>query len=401
MTGGWNALTNEADVLDSPFWRFCGVFMGDAQSILEFCELYKACLPEFLTKHGKWVWEFNVWAWMEFVRADAWNAVWYRESPDIDELFMCSSDHYTQPLATTNHVDYMDYTIHNYYAASSSYVKYKGEHYLNTRFVNYWIAPNGAYLFHDNTNTIQNKNVLSKLNPSTYSPEVHWEIREDLSMNHTLCAKPISTGLEDIRMFEHNGRLHYVATTIGYTEHGKPRIMMGEYNIESQCITDGTIIEPPEDTYCEKNWIPISTQSDLLFIYKWHPMQIGKVVNGKLEIIEEFEVDSLIFRRIRGSTPFIETERGLLGVVHYSENHTPRHYYHMFVLLDKTTFELLEYSNTFCFEKLGIEFCIGFTIHPETQDYIFWISRHDRDPCMITAPSNTWENQWFSAREAR
>ncbi len=403
MTGGWSVLANDTDALNSPYWRFCGVFMGDSQSILSFCNLYKKCLPVFLEKYKKWVWEFNVWAWMEKNYADEWKPTWYQEPPDIDEILMCSSDHYTKPVKYIQKLNYMNHNIPNYFSGSSSYVCYNGSHFLNTRFVNYWIAENGHYAFPDKSHKIKNKNVISILNPTTLSPDVNYEIKENIIMNHTLYGNPISTGLEDIRLFEHDGKLRYVATTIGYTSHGKPRIIIGDYDMMNFSITSGDIIEPPTDTYCEKNWIPIvkkgnhsavgkSNSDELFFIYKWHPMQIGKIDTNAAEnkhtlvIIENIEIDSLIFHRVRGSTPFYETERGLLGVVHFSEQYTPRHYYHMIVLLDKENFNVLEYSNTFCFEKLGIEFCIGFTITSDS-NYMFWISRHDRDPCvMVISP---------------
>jgi hypothetical protein len=393
MTGGWTKLVNDSDVLNSPYWRFCGVFIGDSHSILEFCELYKKYLPVFLEKHRKWVWEFNVWAWMEKECGNEWNSTWYQESPNTDELLMCSSDHYTKPIQINEKINYMKHDIPNYFAGSSCYLYYQGNHFLNTRFVNYWIAENGYYVFHDKSHKIQNKNIISVLNSVTLLPDINYEMNEHIDMDYPLHAKPISVGLEDIRLFEYNGQVKYIATTIGYTSHGKPRIIMGDYDIGGFCITNGNVIEPPIDTYCEKNWIPLvrknpdSNEDELLFIYKWHPMQIGKIIQTpenthSLEIIENIEIDSLIFHRIRGSTSFHETDRGLLGVVHYSEQYTPRHYYHMFVLLDKDNFNVLEYSNTFCFEKLGIEFCIGFMIMQDS-NYMFWISRHDRDPCAL------------------
>ena len=53
----------------------------------------------------------------------------------------------------------------------------------------------------------------------------------------------------------------------------------------------------------------------------------------------------------------------------------------MLLLLDKKTFAPIRYTETFCFEKLGVEFCIGFAI--KNDNYMFWISRHDRDPVTI------------------
>lgn len=400
MMGGWSALTRETDVLESPYWRFCGALMGDSKSILDFCKLYRRCLQDFLVKHQKWVWEFNVWAWMEYTCGEQWKVVWYPESPDIDELFVCSADHYTTTITPIQKIDYMDYKIPNFYASSSSHIEYQGEHYLNTRFINYWIANNGNYLFQDGSQTIKNKNVFTQFNMKTYSPESHREMNENITMNHVLCSRPISIGLEDMRLFEYRGKIHYIATTIGYTSNGKARIMMGEYNIEQYTIDSGTIIEPPKDTFCEKNWVPIVKGDDLFFIYKWHPYQIGKRKQSEegtyvLEIIESSEIPNLIFRKIRGSSPFVKTERGLLGVVHFSENYTPRHYYHMMVLLDEHTLRVKEYSNTFCFEKLGIEFCIGFSLDTHKK-YVFWISRHDRDPCVFTISSDAFVFSTFS-----
>ena len=164
------------------------------------------------------------------------------------------------------------------------------------------------------------------------------------------------------------------------------------------------IQSPNQDSWAEKNWIPIvkkkevifgdgelKEMDELMFIYKWYPLEVGVIEDGgtngytkRLRIVDRVYPDNAIFSKIRGSTMFEEVDEGLLGLVHYSEEHSPRHYYHMMILLDKETFEVKKYSEPFCFEKLGIEFCIGFTVQ-EWEDeidneYVFWISRHDRDP---------------------
>jgi len=46
--------------------------------------------------------------------------------------------------------------------------------------------------------------------------------------------------------------------------------------------------------------------------------------------------------------------------------------------LDKDTLKPLKYSEIFCFQHLGIEFCIGFMIRENK--YHFWLSNFDRDP---------------------
>jgi hypothetical protein len=119
------------------------------------------------------------------------------------------------------------------------------------------------------------------------------------------------------------------------------------------------------------------------FIYKWSPLEVGKVnpETNTLEITHSYPVQSPLFHKVRGSAPFVETAEGLLGIVHLSEEHGPRHYYHIMVLLDKETFRPIKYSRTFCFRTLGVEFCVGMRILGEK--YVFWISRHDRDPMLV------------------
>jgi hypothetical protein len=162
-----------------------------------------------------------------------------------------------------------------------------------------------------------------------------------------------------------------------------------------------------------------------LFIYKWSPFEVGRInpgtggtggtggPGGSLEIVISHPVSAPFFNKVRGSTTFIEREDGLLGVVHFSEDHNPRHYYHILVLLEKDSLRPLKYSNCFCFKSLGVEFCIGFadisvdnvsssitTIDSDGQvdilgdsantyskqsseEYVFWTSHMDRDPMTI------------------
>lgn len=417
--GCWSKLEKEKvnDVLDSVHWRFCGLFfMGDIKSMKSFCELYKLKIQDFLNEHNKITWDFNFWAWMETVCENNWSPIWYRGDHN-DSILLTSADIYTRKLENITTQKIYDYpTIPTYYPTSACYLYYKEKHWLNTRYVNYWIYPNGAYLFHNGNRLIENKNILSEIDYNSLEPIFYKEINE--CINLPFKEGSLSKGLEDIRLYEVNGVVKYIATTIGYSPVGKSRMIIGKYDIENAEINEGEIIEPPNaDSWCEKNWIPIIRKNKIIlpdgnlisndeeiFIYKWFPLEIGKIVNNihenneivkKLEIINSHSVPTTIFSKIRGSTIFHETEKGLIGVVHYSEEHSPRHYYHMLVLLDKETLEILNYTETFYFEKLGIEFCIGFMSKQieGIDSYIFWISRHDRDP--ITLSVKVDEIKWM------
>ena len=386
--GCWSKLEKDKinDVLNSVHWRFCGGFcIGDKESMIKFCNLHREQFLPFLKEHNKLVWDFNFWAWLETFHEDKWKPIWYRGDHN-DNIFMMSSDFYTAPLSKKTTLIYDYPQIHNYYPTSAAYLYTGGKHILNTRYVNYWIYPNGCYLFNSGKQLIENKNMLSELNQETFLPEYYKEIREQIDLPIT---DGISKGIEDIRLYEVNNQVKYVATTIGYSPSGNPRIIVGNYDIKNACVIDGTVINPPYDTWSEKNWIPIikkennTNDEEELFIYKWSPMEIGKIDYEKKElvIVKRYPMSSPLFSKMRGSTIFQEVEDGLLGVVHFSEEHGPRHYYHMLLLLDKETFAPIRYTETFCFEKLGVEFCIGFAVNND--NYMFWISRHDRDPATI------------------
>ena len=160
------------------------------------------------------------------------------------------------------------------------------------------------------------------------------------------------------------------------------RIIIGDYDYENNSYLNSKIIQPPTNTTCEKNWIPILLNQQMHFIYKWNPFQLSKINDeNNLEIIESHEILSPNFYRIRGSTVFIDQGDYLVGVVHFCEESTPRKYYHVLVHLNKETGLPQYYSDPFCFQHIGVEFCIGFTIKEDK--YIFWISKKDNDAIMV------------------
>jgi hypothetical protein len=126
----------------------------------------------------------------------------------------------------------------------------------------------------------------------------------------------------------------------------------------------------------------------MYFIYQWSPMEIGYInrITHKLNIIQSHNVSAHLFRKFRGSTTFIKgiysNLNVLIGVVHFSERNSPRHYFHTLVMLDAITLKPLRYTKNFYFTNIGIEFCIGMNI--QNNKYNFWISQNDRDPIKLS-----------------
>jgi hypothetical protein len=163
-------------------------------------------------------------------------------------------------------------------------------------------------------------------------------------------------------------------------------MIIGEYDPIMCEYNNCLVANPPYDTICEKNWIPLVKNGEEFFIYKWWPMEIGKMNynSNTLEIVTKHKINSYPFHKVRGSTTFVDNCDYLVGVVHFSEETTPRRYYHILVALDKETFKPMKFSDNFNFQYLGIEFCIGFTI--KNGEYVFWISKMDRDAVMVSIP---------------
>jgi len=221
-----------------------------------------------------------------------------------------------------------------------------------------------------------------------------------------------SRGIEDVRLYEHNGRVRFIATTVGYHTTGGNRMVIGNYDYKTLSYSDAQVVESPADAYCEKNWVPIpSSDGAERFIYKWKGNQgsllippyipvIVTVKDGKCSLFDdEHGTEGVRSAKpvsakpvlatpvwvapnaLKGSSAFIEYNGELIGVTHFSEDAMPRRYFHMLIVLDKTTYAPIRYSKPFVFEKVGIEFCIGFDACGDK--YRFWISRFDRDPVLF------------------
>jgi len=392
IPGCWDHKYNNVHVghvTECIFWRFCGgFFIGDAESILRFDDLYKQKYPEFIAKYKKLVWEVNFWAWLE-VNSD-WAPEWYAAGHDDTIITNLSASYFSLNLhdlgSTLTKYPYPE--IPGYNPGSASYLKHNGTHLLNTRYVNYWYYNDGGYAFYDGTNIIRSKNILSVLDENLV-PQSYEEMDEssiDLPRHDTY-----SRGIEDIRLYVDatENRVKYIATTVGYHGTGGNRMVIGNYDYETKTYSDSRIVQPPTDTWCEKNWVPV-TGSKQKFIYKWAPMEIGEITedNNQLRIVHRYEDTKNIplFSKMKGSAPFVEiSECELVGVIHFSEETKPRHYFHMLVVLDKETLRPIRYSESFVFENIGIEFCIGFdvSISEGSNKYLFWISQFDREPALI------------------
>ena len=357
IPGCWNKVNDMNQITDKICWRFCGgFFMGHRESILNFEKL--------VWEHASTIspiWEVNLWALVE------WKSQLFVEwfSADHNDSMICniSARIYSVDLNSLGiKVKWRDveYPVIKYFQPSSiSHCHYRGRDLVNVRFLNYHLLPNGYYYYPDGRGKIENINMLSILDESM-EPKFGFTKMKEKGL--ALIEKDaFSKGLEDIRLFESDGVLRFIATSAGYTTDGKNKMIIGDYNEQTGEFFNGSLINSPFHSECEKNWIPLPYGKH--FIYSWYPYRVGKVRGTTLEIVDEVMLSAAIFEKVRGSTIFVKWEGAdgrfeekYLGIVHFSENDSPRHYFHMFVVLDEKTNRPISYSQPFRFyEEFGID----------------------------------------------
>ena len=385
-------------------WRFCGgFFIGDKSSVEDFVQEYQKQSCNYLEKYNTLTWEVNIWAWME--ANNHWKPTWYYGDHN-DSIIILPASIVAQPFRIEQVFSINLPSIDNYLPSSSGYVQdNEGNHWLNTRFVNYFLNPNGCYTFLDNTNIIKTQNIISSLNN-----EESMTVLESNVMNEETVAMTASSsghmaeGLEDIRLYKVQDNIRFIASTNNYSPTSRIQMVVGNYYPETREYSDCSIIEAPDmKSHMEKNWTPFvrNVQDCVLFdgkdymeeewfIYKWCPMELGQIVINddgvrQLNIKDRIKTSHIPwFSKFRGSTPLVECEKGWVCVVHFSEEDHPRKYYHNFVWFDRDTINPIQYSDPFYFKKEGVEFCTGMKLHDEeTNTFVLWISQFDRDPLMV------------------
>lgn len=379
--GCWDKGQGIENIVDNINWRFCGGFMvGDGQSFLDLFDLYLEHFTIFMHRYRHITWEVNFWAWLE-VNAN-WEIVWFKADHD-DSIVRIPSHLFSRGLAEGRTIRYAFPEKPGFYPSSCAYIKMEDDHILNVRYVNYKLDECGRYHINHPKGHLETHNLRCYLTDDFAAikpdPEFMWEgmigLREyDKSI----------TGLEDVRLFKSGDQLKYVATNKSYHVMQKIRIITGDYSASMAMFETGQVLEPPTDTYCEKNWIPISENR---FIYRWSPFEIGELEGNTLKIVKSVNVEHMLLQKVRGSTTplWSDSDKCYYCVVHYCEHiHGAKTlaYYHMMVKLD-ADFIPFEWSNVFHFNRIGIQYCIGFTIL-EKGGFAFWFSEHDGNPgCLI------------------
>jgi len=279
---------------------------------------------------------------------------------------------YIKPLTPVSVTPVLSPVAQGEYKPSSvSQIQHQGRTVTNVRYVNYHTSGQGQYTVRDPQNVVRTKNY--HLEDATFVEE------SDLVHRSTNIM-----GVEDVRLFSHPDRITYTATSPSATKDGSNRIVYGTYDASANVLANSRVLEPPEgvQSACEKNWLQIPSASENTFVYTWSPLQLGTVTNDSpfLHVTHTIPTPPL-FQRLRGSANgFLHDDR-IWCLTHLVKHGAPRQYYHLFVLLNKDTYQPEQVTLPFCFQVHGIEYCLSASI--ECSQITFLFSSFDANPCTM------------------
>lgn len=251
-----------------------------------------------------------------------------------------------------------------FYSSSASLLKNpkKDGYIMNIRMVNYEIIRNnGAYLNCDKY-IITNNKYLELDNNLKITFEKVFDIKyEDKRY----------LGVEDVRIFtsectdeDDESQLIFMGTS--QHTNGKIGMLSGDYNINENVLETQEVMPSFCDSWCEKNWVYFKYNGENRLVYKWHPVQIGKIntETNKLDIVDTKSNTPRIFAHTRGSTCGVEFNDEIWFVLHLVSYETPRHYYHIFAVFDKEM-NFKRHSAPFKFQGESIEYCLGLVVEED------------------------------------
>jgi len=244
----------------------------------------------------------------------------------------------------------MEYNNIQFTSSSTSMIPFNHGYKLNIRYVNYNIETNGSYKNCDQHIITLNKCVIMDLDFKTIEEK----------MMPTLFDNRRYMGIEDVKMFEDK----FIGT--GYHANNKLGMCYGTYDDFSYHELKSGFTNHD----CEKNWCLYSDG----IVYQWYPLTLCKLNDLVLEKVSEKPMPKF-FRYIRGSTNGFSYKDEIWFVTHMVSYETPRHYYHVIVVLD-ADMNLVRYSYPFKFEGEPIEYCLGIVV--EDENVILTYSTWDR-----------------------
>lgn len=269
-----------------------------------------------------------------------------------------------------------------YHPTNPSVARWGEKIILVQRSVNYVLNEDGSYHSTDGA-PFRTRNFLLALN-NELEVESSVEILPPADLPPPLY--PDETAFGDLRLFAWGDALWCTAcyrelTPEGWCEQVLARIDCQKSNSEPFCrLTDWRVMRPATPTRHEKNWMPLTNDSELQFIYFCDPTQI---LDENARIILE-ATPTVAAEQFRGGSQAIPFDHGWLSLVHEVLWRNGRRFYlHRFVWLN-SALQLEAVSHTFFFTKKSVEFAAGLAWHPDEERLIASFGVDDRESWIAT-----------------
>ena len=291
-----------------------------------------------------------------------------------------------QVLLLNKNICEVDIDLNNFYSSTPSICSNNSNTklFVNTRYVNYFINPDGRYT---NCENIITKNVTSvfRIEDCGLTKEEEFELGYNENLDNYYI------GMEDIRLLYHNNELVYNANRVLPDQ--TIRIETGKINISETAVGYSNIVQKTNINPVEKNWVLFTdNKNELKVIYNWFPITIGSYVsdNDKTQFEDTHNIYTpSFFKNVRGSTNGVVIGNEIWFICHIVSYENRSFYYHMFVVLDRETYKLKNYSQLFTFEREPIEYTLGFVLLND--NFLVGYSTNDRTTKYINVKKNDIE----------
>lgn len=262
-------------------------------------------------------------------------------------------------------------------SSSPSLIKMGGGYLMNVRYVNYKIYPDGSYKFmHDDgkITTLQKTVILGSDFGTLQSSWI--DKVEDMSLRYQ--------GVEDVKVFLDGKKLVYLGTVEHPTTHN---VTVG-YGVYDSDMLKPTACVSPTGNGCEKNWVFCSDgEGRTHVVYSWSPLTIGHLEGDRFITDTQDKEVPTFFKDVRGSTNGFTYGDDIWFLCHVVHHSSPRHYYHVLVVLDKMTLNFKRHSILFKFNGRPIEYALGLIV--EEERICISYSQNDSTASILCVPMKT------------
>ena len=259
---------------------------------------------------------------------------WNKQNEYLNQQILLS-----QPLPQIKKIKLNCPTPENYHISSTSILNIDGGYKCNLRAINYIYTPEGNYISRDTDGIVRTKNYMVQLDH-----DFNIQQQQELIDHHEPIYPCHVMGQEDVRLFGD----YYFCTRLDVNFSHTPKVCF--YNGSLHILNYGNM-------GTEKNWLPCY-DGDCKIIYKFNPLTIYNLNLETAEMTPFLTKHLGPYSTFRGSAVPILYKDGWLLTIHQVFLNKLRKYIHRFVWLSKD-FNEIKISDSFYFEKIGVEFSLG------------------------------------------